>query len=49
MKAWLPWLTVLAVVFLLSTFRLRALAAAVAIAWFIYAAYTWVRAARRRP
>jgi hypothetical protein len=46
MKGLLPWLTVLAVVFLLSVFRLRALATVVALAWLIYAAYTWIRAAR---
>ena len=46
MKGLLPWLTVLAVVFLLSIFRLRALATVVAAGWLIYAGYTWLRAAR---
>jgi hypothetical protein len=48
MKAFLPWLTAIAVVFLLSAVGLRTLATIVAVAWFIYAAYTWIRAARRR-
>jgi hypothetical protein len=50
MKALIPWLTVLAVVLLLSALRLRALAGAVALAWLVYAVFTWIRAARsRRP
>ena len=50
MKAYLPWLTVLAVIFLLSILRLRALAAVLAAGWLVYCAYTWIRAARsRRP
>jgi hypothetical protein len=49
MKTFLPWLTVLAIVFLLSVLRLRALAGAIALAWLVYCAYTWVRAARSRP
>jgi hypothetical protein len=47
MKAYLPWLTVLVVIFVLSMFRLRALASAVALAWLIYAGYTWIRAGAR--
>lgn len=47
LKALLPWLTVLAVVFLLSLFRLRAVATVVIVAWFAYCVYTWVRPTRR--
>jgi hypothetical protein len=45
-KAFVPWLTVLAVVIVLNALRLRPLAAAVAIAWLIYCAYTWLRPRR---
>jgi hypothetical protein len=48
MKAYVPWLSVLAVVFLLSMLRLRPLAAAVAVGWLIYCVYIWIRAARKR-
>jgi hypothetical protein len=48
MKAFVPWLSVLAVIFLLSMLRLRTLATAVAIGWLIYCVYTWIRAARNR-
>lgn len=48
MKSLVPWLTVLAVVFLLSMLRLRALASVVAVGWLIYCGYTWIRAARTR-
>jgi hypothetical protein len=48
MKALVPWLTVLAVIFLLSALRLRPLAAVVAAGWLVYCASTWIRAARRR-
>jgi hypothetical protein len=46
-KAFVPWLTVLAVIIALNALRLRALAAAVAIAWLIYCVYTWIRPRRR--
>ena len=46
MKAFVPWLTVLAVIIVLNALRLRPLAAAVAIAWLIFCVYTWVRPRR---
>ena len=47
MRAFLPWLTVLALVFLLSMLRLRTLATLLVVGWFAYCVYTWIRAARR--
>jgi hypothetical protein len=46
-KAFFPWLTVLAVIVVLNMLRLRPLAAAVAIGWLAWCVYTWVRPARR--
>ncbi|MGW0432923.1 hypothetical protein ACWDV4_10315 [Micromonospora sp. NPDC003197] len=46
MKAFLPWLTVLAVIMLLNALRLRPLAAAVAVGWLGYCIWTWVRGDR---
>ncbi|MDW5329885.1 MULTISPECIES: hypothetical protein [unclassified Plantactinospora] len=46
MKAFLPWLLVLAVVIALNALRLRPLATAVAIAWLGYCVWTWVRPRR---
>ncbi|GIG86066.1 hypothetical protein [Plantactinospora endophytica] len=43
MKAFLPWLLVLAVVIALNALRLRPLATAVAICWLGYCIWTWVR------
>ena len=43
MKAFLPWLAVLGLVFVLSALKLRPLAAAVSIAWLAWCVYTWVR------
>ncbi|GAB3970288.1 hypothetical protein V1634_23165 [Plantactinospora veratri] len=43
MKAFLPWLLVLAVVIALNALRLRPLATAVAIAWLGYCLWTWFR------
>ncbi len=48
MKAFVPWLTVLAVVVTLSALKLRPLAVAVSLGWLAYCVYTWVRPARRR-
>jgi hypothetical protein len=48
MKVFLPWLTVLAIVILLSALKLRPLAAAVSITWLAYCVYTWVRPRRGR-
>ncbi|MER7168395.1 hypothetical protein ABT336_20300 [Micromonospora sp. NPDC000207] len=47
-KAFLPWLTVLAVVLLLSAMRLRFLAAAVSLTWLAWCVWTWVRPRRPR-
>ena len=46
MKAFLPWLAVLALVLALNALRLRPLAAAVSIAWLAWCVYTWVRPRR---
>ncbi|GAB2961705.1 hypothetical protein GCM10027280_58200 [Micromonospora polyrhachis] len=46
MKAFLPWLTVLAVIMLLNALRLRPLATAVAVGWLGYCIWTWVRGSR---
>jgi len=46
MKAFLPWLTVLAVIMVLNALRLRPLATAVAIGWLGYCIWTWVRGSR---
>ena len=48
MKAFLPWLAVLALVLALNALRLRPLAAAVSIAWLAWCIYTWVRPNRAR-
>jgi hypothetical protein len=48
MRAFGPWLAVLAVVLLLSALRLRALAAAVSIGWLVWCVWTWIRAATTR-
>jgi hypothetical protein len=42
-KAFIPWLTVLAVIFLLTMLKLRPLATAVAVGWLAYCVWTWVR------
>ncbi|MEV4499359.1 hypothetical protein AB0J84_27135 [Micromonospora arborensis] len=49
MKGFLPWLTVLAVVLLLSALRQRALATAVSLGWLAWCAWTWFRPTRRGP
>ncbi|WP_428961787.1 hypothetical protein [Micromonospora fluostatini] len=49
LKAFLPWLTVLAVVLLLSALRLRVLATVVSLGWLAWCVWTWVRPGRRRP
>ncbi|MCO1598660.1 hypothetical protein M8C17_26275 [Micromonospora sp. RHAY321] len=48
MRGFLPWLTVLAVVLLLSALRLRALATVVSLGWLVWCLWTWFRPARRR-
>ena len=45
-KAFLPWLLVLAVVIALNALKLRSLGTAVAIAWLGYCVWTWVRPRR---
>ncbi|MFB6396652.1 hypothetical protein [Polymorphospora lycopeni] len=47
MKAFVPWLVVLAVILALNALRLRPLATAVAVAWLVYCIWTWVRPRRR--
>lgn len=47
-KAFLPWLAVLAVVLLLSALRLRPLATAVSLGWLAWCVLTWFRPTRRR-
>jgi hypothetical protein len=47
-KALLPWLGVLALVFILSAMRLRPLAVAVSLGWLAWCVWTWVRPARRQ-
>ncbi|GGO02352.1 hypothetical protein [Micromonospora parathelypteridis] len=49
MKGFLPWLTVLAVVLLLSALRQRALATAVSLGWLAWCIWTWFRPTRRGP
>ncbi|MCG5468664.1 hypothetical protein LADH09A_002532 [Micromonospora sp. LAH09] len=49
MKAFLPWLAVLAVVLLLSALHMRALATLVSVGWLIWCAWTWFRPTRRGP
>ncbi|MGC4857859.1 hypothetical protein [Micromonospora sp. DT41] len=46
-KAFLPWLAVLAVVLLLSALRQRALATAVSLGWLAWCVWTWFRPTRR--
>ncbi|MER7460064.1 hypothetical protein [Micromonospora sp. NPDC126480] len=46
-RAFGPWLAVLALVLLLSALRLRPLAAAVSLAWLAWCVWTWVRPSRR--
>ncbi|WP_192902206.1 hypothetical protein [Micromonospora globbae] len=46
MRGFGPWLAVLATVLLLSALRLRALAAAVSLAWLAWCVWTWVRPRR---
>ncbi|MBM0238335.1 hypothetical protein JNW88_16350 [Micromonospora sp. ATA32] len=46
MKAFLPWLAVLALVMLLSALRMRPLATAVSLAWLGWCVWTWVRPKR---
>lgn len=48
MKAFLPWLAVLALVLALSALRLRALAMAVSLTWLAYCIWTWFRPTRSR-
>ncbi|MCX4386554.1 hypothetical protein OG777_06385 [Micromonospora peucetia] len=47
-RAFGPWLAVLAVVLLLDALRLRVLAAVVSVAWLVWCVWSWVRPARRR-
>ncbi|MEO3746378.1 hypothetical protein [Plantactinospora sp. B5E13] len=47
MKAFLPWLFVLALIIALNALRLRPLATAVAVVWLVYCVWTWVRPQRR--
>ena len=49
MKPFIPWLTVLALVIILTALRLRPLATALAVGWLVYCVWTWVRPNRRRP
>jgi len=46
-KAFLPWLAVLAVVLLLSALRQRALATVVSLGWLAWCVWTWFRPTRR--
>lgn len=48
MKAFVPWLTVIAVIIALNALRLRALATVVALGWLVYCVWTWVRPTRPR-
>ena len=48
MKAFVPWLVVLAVILALNALRLRPLATVVALGWLGYCVWTWVRPARTR-
>jgi hypothetical protein len=47
-KAFVPWLTVLALVYVLNMLHLRPLATALAVGWLIYCVWTWVRPKRRQ-
>lgn len=42
-KAFVPWLTVLAVIIALNALRLRPLATVVAVGWLAYCVWTWLR------
>jgi hypothetical protein len=46
MKAFLPWLAVLAVILILNALKLRPLATVVAVGWLGYCVWTWVRVGR---
>ena len=48
MRGFLPWLTVLAVVLLLSALRMRPLATAVSLGWLAWCVWTWFRPTGRR-
>lgn len=48
MKAFVPWLTVLAIVIALNALRLKPLAVAVSLAWLAYCVWTWARPRSRR-
>ena len=48
MKAFVPWLAVLALVIALNALRLKPLAVAVSLTWLAYCVWTWVRPAARR-
>ena len=45
-KAFVPWLTVLALVILLNALHLRPLATALAVGWLVYCLWTWFRPKR---
>ncbi|MEU4772379.1 hypothetical protein [Micromonospora sp. NPDC023644] len=47
-RAFGPWLAVLAAVLLLDALGLRTLAAVVSVAWLVWCVWSWVRPARRR-
>jgi hypothetical protein len=47
-KAFFPWLTVLALVIVLNALHLRPLATALAVGWLIYCVWTWVRPKREQ-
>ncbi|WP_326551577.1 hypothetical protein [Micromonospora sp. NBC_01813] len=49
MKAFIPWLVVLALVILLNSVGLRPLATALALGWLVYCIWTWVRPGSRTP
>jgi hypothetical protein len=46
-KAFIPWLAVLALIIVLNMLKLRSLATAVAVTWFVYCVWTWVRPRKR--
>jgi hypothetical protein len=47
-KAFVPWLTVLALVMLLNVLHLRPLSIALTVGWLVYCVWTWVRPKRRQ-
>jgi hypothetical protein len=46
--AFVPWLTVLALVIVLNALHLRPLATALVVGWLVYCVWTWIRPKRGR-